>query len=68
MWRPPEIFLYDWWPIRNEAQLSNRLASMPVRIRYLNAAAPEAWKGDWPAVSSTSERTGSEVEGAKCTS
>jgi len=41
-----------WWPIRNEAQLSDRLASMPGRTRYLNAAAPEAWKGDWPAVSS----------------
>jgi hypothetical protein len=50
MWRPLEIFLYDWWPIRNEAQLSDRLAAMPVRIQYLNTASPEAWKGDWPAV------------------
>lgn len=65
MWRPLEIFLYDWWPIRNEAQLSDRLASMPVRIRYLNAAAPEAWKGDWPAVSPSGERTGSEARGAQ---
>ena len=37
MWRPLEIFLYDWWPIRNEARLSDRLAAMPVRIRYMNA-------------------------------
>ena len=22
MWRPLEIFLYDWWPIREEARLS----------------------------------------------
>ena len=22
MWRPLEVFLYDWWPIRNEARLS----------------------------------------------
>jgi hypothetical protein len=35
MWRPLEIFLYDWWPIRAEARLSDRLAAMPVRIRYL---------------------------------
>lgn len=49
MWRPLEIFLYDWWPIREEALLSDRLAVMPVRIEYANAA-PEAWKGDWPAV------------------
>jgi len=50
MWRPLEIFLYDWWPIREEARLSDRLAAMPVRIEYGNAVAPEAWKGDWPAV------------------
>lgn len=32
MWRPLEIFLYDWWPIRAEAQLFDRLSAMPVRI------------------------------------
>jgi hypothetical protein len=57
MWRPLEVFLYDWWPIRNEVRLSDRLASMPVRIRYLNITAPEQWKGDWPAVSPRGERT-----------
>jgi hypothetical protein len=51
MWRPLEIFLYDWWPIRNEARLSDRLAAMPVRIRYINTAPPDSWKGDWPVVS-----------------
>jgi hypothetical protein len=56
MWRPLEIFLYDWWPIRNEARLSDRLAAMPVRIRYMNEAAPEAWKADWPAVPAYVER------------
>ena len=34
MWRPLEIFLYDWWPIRAEAKLYDRLAEMPVRIVY----------------------------------
>jgi hypothetical protein len=24
---------------------------MPVRIRYINATAPDAWRADWPAVS-----------------
>jgi hypothetical protein len=57
MWRPLEIFLYDWWPIRNEARLSDRLAAMPVRIRYMNATAPDAWKGDWPVVAPMSERS-----------
>lgn len=34
MWRPLEVFLYDWWPIRAQAKLYDRLASMPVRISY----------------------------------
>jgi len=62
MWRPLEVFLYDWWPMRNEARLSDRLASMPVRIRYMNATAPEAWRADWPAVSPRGERKTSDTE------
>lgn len=34
MWRPLEIFLYDWWPIRAEARLCDRLSAMPVRIAH----------------------------------
>jgi hypothetical protein len=34
MWRPIEIFLYDWWPIRAEARLYDRLGSMPVNVTY----------------------------------
>jgi hypothetical protein len=60
MWRPLEIFLYDWWPIRREAQLSDRLAAMPVRIRYLNATSPDAWKADWPAAAPVAEISKSE--------
>jgi hypothetical protein len=56
MWRPLEIFLYDWWPLRNEAQLSDRLAVMPVRIRYMTEASPEAWKADWPAATPAPDR------------
>jgi hypothetical protein len=37
MWRPLEIFLYDWWPIRAERQLYDRLSMMPVTVT-LNAA------------------------------
>ncbi len=32
MWRPLEVFLYDWWPIRADARRFDRLATMPVRI------------------------------------
>ena len=38
MWRPLEVFLYDWWPIRAERRLFDRLATMPVRISYMTAA------------------------------
>jgi len=50
MWRPMEIFLYDWWPIRAEAKLYDRLSAMPVRIAYTGDASSEAWRWDWPAV------------------
>jgi hypothetical protein len=32
MWRPLEVFLYEWWPIRAEARLFDRLAAMPVEV------------------------------------
>ena len=50
MWRPIEVFLYDWWPIRAEGRLFARLSSMPVRIEYRGRAPAEAWRRDWPAV------------------
>ena len=62
MWRPLEVFLYDWWPIRNEARLSERLSAMPIRIRYANAAGPDAWRSDWPAVSPRGERKTTEAQ------
>jgi hypothetical protein len=33
MWRPLEIFLYDWWPIQSELRLYDRLSAMPVQIQ-----------------------------------
>ena len=47
MWRPLEVFLYDWWPIRNEARLSDRLAAM----RYASGTRT-------PTVLMRGERTG----------
>lgn len=32
MWRPLEIYLYDWWPVRDEQKLFRRLARMSVRL------------------------------------
>jgi hypothetical protein len=30
MWRPQEVFLYDWWPIRADGTLFDRLSAMAV--------------------------------------
>jgi hypothetical protein len=49
MWRPLELFLYDWWPIRADARLYDRLSAMPVRIEYHAATGEDAWRYDWPA-------------------
>jgi len=32
LWVPMEIFLYEWWPIRADAKLFDRLAAMPVSL------------------------------------
>lgn len=32
MWRPLEIFLYDWWPVLGERRMYDRLSRMSVRI------------------------------------
>jgi hypothetical protein len=50
MWRPLEVFLYDWWPIRADVRLSERLSTMPVSIEHQQTASGEAWRSDWPAV------------------
>lgn len=33
MWRPLEIFLYEWWPMRRRARVFAKLARMPVVVR-----------------------------------
>jgi len=32
MWRPLEIYLYDWWPVRDEQRLLARLTRMHVHL------------------------------------
>ena len=34
MWRPLEIFLYEWWPILGQCRIYDRLSRIPVRILY----------------------------------
>jgi len=45
LWRPLEIFLYDWWPISAEAKLFDRLSQMDVRIRNATAAECDSVEG-----------------------
>ena len=62
MWRPLEVFLYDWWPIRAEGRLLQRLSTMPVRIEYKEAAPADAWRSDWPAVAPAEVLRGTPIE------
>lgn len=34
MWRPMQIYLYDWWPIRRKRQNFERLAQMSVEVTH----------------------------------
>lgn len=46
MWRPMEIFLYDWWPLRAQRRVYDRLAASGVIVAVAAeppAAAPEAY-------------------------
>lgn len=33
MWRPIDILLYEWWPIRRRSRVAAKLAAMPVETR-----------------------------------
>ncbi len=32
MWRPLQLFLYDWWPVRHHGRLYAKLATMKVSV------------------------------------
>ena len=33
MWRPMEIYLYQWWPLRARGKIFEKLSTMPVEVR-----------------------------------
>jgi hypothetical protein len=35
MWRPLEIFLYDWWPIRHTQKVFDKLSQIPIEVHAL---------------------------------
>lgn len=32
MWRPMEIYLYDWWPLRRRGRIYEKLSQVPVEV------------------------------------
>lgn len=42
MWRPVEIFLYDWWPELDKRLLFERISHMSIEPRLFNSAAGTA--------------------------
>ena len=32
MWRPMQIFLHDWWPVRRRGRVYLKLSRMPVEV------------------------------------
>lgn len=32
MWRPMQIYLYDWWPLRRRSHVFEKLSHMPVEV------------------------------------
>jgi hypothetical protein len=34
MWRPISIMLYDWWPLRKEKRMFEKIAGMNVEVKY----------------------------------
>jgi hypothetical protein len=32
MWRPMQIYLYDWWPLRQRSRIYTKLSHMPVEV------------------------------------
>jgi hypothetical protein len=32
MWRPLELYLYDWWPLRSKRKLYEKLSTIPIEV------------------------------------
>lgn len=42
MWRPMQIFLYDWWPLLRVGHIYEKLSRVPVELRRPSAGFPKA--------------------------
>jgi hypothetical protein len=48
MWRPLQIYLYDWWPLLEDRHVMERLSRMRVRLVHPAGPKPAAPAGDFP--------------------
>jgi hypothetical protein len=37
MWRPMEIYLYDWWPLRGRGRIYRKLSQLPIEVVKMDA-------------------------------
>jgi hypothetical protein len=49
MWRPMQIYLYDWWPLRRRGRLYEKLSRMPVEVIQKGARTDELRSGNTAA-------------------
>jgi len=49
MWRPMQIYLYDWWPLRRRGRLYDKLSRMPVEVLQKGGKADELHPGNTAA-------------------
>jgi hypothetical protein len=56
MWRPMEIFLHDWWPLRDERRILDRLSRMTVRVVHARRDRAPSDADRWPTRRATLER------------
>lgn len=46
MWRPLQIFLYDWWPIHMHRRVLEKIQHMPMEVRLFSNAQRDARLGN----------------------
>jgi hypothetical protein len=40
MWRPMEIYLYEWWPLHRHGRILDKLSRMPINVRQRTPGEP----------------------------
>jgi len=49
MWRPMQIYLYDWWPLRRRGRLYDNLSRMPIEVIQKGGRTDELRRGNTAA-------------------